>query len=340
MNWFSGRSRQETSNPSSKAARSKRAGMVAGLRKLTRTTQAGSNDLAGRIAAVELVVTAIGKRLDPLQANATQLRRHVARIDSNVNTQNSILRLVADDLLVAFSPRHGEAKRLFGASAQVYSQNYEDAMIGEIFSRIGFGSRRFVEIGVGDGQQNCSRMLLEHCGFSGVWVEMDPEACARIRTLFADFIESGRLVLVESMATAENINDLIPPEYRDVDLVSVDVDQNTSHVWRTMVLRARVACVEYNAAFPPALDIETPYDAESVWGGGHIYGGSLKAIERIGAGKQMSLVGCDLHGVNAFLVANDEDLSKFCAPFTAENHFEPLRLQQVHNRGHRRVEPP
>lgn len=333
MGWFSRGPGRKRSKPSEGKVPSKRRRQLAGFRKLTRATKSGSKDVARPLKAVEASAGRIANRLD---SNA-RLLQNVPRIDTNMIIQNKLLRMIADDLLAAVSPRYSEPKRLFGPHAQVYSQNYEDAMIGEIFTRIGFGSRRFVEIGVEDGHQNCTRMLLEHCGFSGVWVEMDPEACARIRTRFAAYIESGRLVLVEGMATAETINDLIPPEFRDVDLVSVDVDQNTSHVWRAMDLKARVACIEYNAAFPPMLDIETPYEAETVWDGGHIYGGSLKAIERIGAGKQMSLVGCDLHGVNAFLIADSEDLSKFSAPFTAENHFEPLRLQLVSERGHRRV---
>lgn len=280
----------------------------------------------------------IVERLDLLQSCVRPLLRRVTSLEAKTRLQGKLLRLMADDLMVSVSARHADEKRLFGANAQVYSQNYEDAMIGEIFSRIGFGSRRFVEVGVEDGMENCTRLLLEHCGFSGVWIEMDPEACARIRRVFARHIADGRLHLVEGKATAENINDLIPSDFRDVDLLSLDVDQNTTHVWRALDLKARVACIEYNAAFPPTLDIETPYEAETVWDGGHIYGGSLKAIERIGDGKAMRLVGCDLHGVNALLVADSEDLSKFRAPFTAENHFEPLRLEQVHLRGHTRRE--
>ena len=49
-----------------------------------------------------------------------------------------------------------------------------------------------------------------------------------------------------------------------------------------------------------------------------------------------ALVGCDLAGTNAFFVRDDLVGDRFVAPFTAENHYEPVRYPLLHRRGHRR----
>ena len=58
-------------------------------------------------------------------------------------------------------------------------------------------------------------------------------------------------------------------------------------------------------------------------------------MERLGAEKGYRLVGCSLAGVNAFFVREDLVADKFCAPFTAENHYEPPRYDLAGPNGHR-----
>ncbi len=312
---------------------------------LRKTSERASGDLGILNASVERVGAGIDQGaagIATLQARVEELNARVAALEVGSNTardllpfQSNLTRLLLDDLLLS-SPRYADEKRLLRANAQVYSQNYEDAMIADICSRIGATAKRFVEIGTEDGSECCTRFLLELCGFSGVWVEMNPEMCDTIRRKYARYIADGRLILVEKAVTVANVNDIIPAEYRDVDVLSIDIDQNTSHVWRALDIRSRIACIEYNSAFPPSLAVEVDYVADRVWDGSNVSGASLKSIEEIGVAKGMSLVGCDLHGVNAFLVGNGEDLSQFRAPFTAANHFEPMRLELVRRRGHPR----
>jgi len=58
------------------------------------------------------------------------------------------------------SERAGDPKRLLGYGAKVYSQCDEDGIIREVFRRIGTNSKRFVEIGCGDGTENNTLALL------------------------------------------------------------------------------------------------------------------------------------------------------------------------------------
>lgn len=219
--------------------------------------------------------------------------------------------------------------------AQIYSQNYEDGIVAEIYRRIGVRGRNFLEIGVENGLQNNTRFLLEQ-GWRGTWVDSQRNA-AEARSLFAKHVASGALQVIGARLTAENVNEVLDREGvpKKIDFLSVDIDQNTTHVWRKLNRRARVACIEYNASLPASVDIEAEYDSNANWDGSNWYGGSLKTVENIGRNKAMSLVGCDLLGVNAFLVANDEATSgRFRMPFTAENHYETPKYHLTAHIGH------
>ena len=236
--------------------------------------------------------------------------------------------------------RHLDPLRLLRSEGQIYSQTCEDGIIADIFSRIGIQSRTFVEIGIGDGTENTTRFLLEQ-GWSGVWVEGSEEQAASARRIFARFIEAGTLKVVSHLVTTETINPLLDEAGCPAvtDFMSVDIDMNTTHVWRSITRRSRVCCIEYNSSLPASQDIEVEYAADASWDGTNWFGGSLKTVERIGRSRAMSLVGCDPAGVNAFLVAEAEAAGLFREPFTAENHYQPPRLDLTWRNPERRHPP-
>src|SRR5215210_7193208 len=67
------------------------------------------------------------------------------------------------------SPKYADRRKLNHFEFQVFSQNGEDGIIGEIFRRIGTRSRRFIEIGVGNGLENNTAFLLAQ-GWLGGWI--------------------------------------------------------------------------------------------------------------------------------------------------------------------------
>jgi hypothetical protein len=225
-------------------------------------------------------------------------------------------------------------KPLYIHSAKVYSQNGEDGMVAEIFRRIDYKNKFFVEIGIGDGLENNTRLLLE-TGWHGVWIEGDQVAAARAAGTFATHVGQGALAIVSTTVAPDSINAILDEAQvpQEVDFLSVDIDQHTSHVWRSINRRSRVACIEYNASIPAAYAIEVPYDSSQTWDGTNWFGAGLKSIELIGRAKGLALVGCDLAGVNAFLVA-DEAADRFSGPFTAEAKWEPPRYELGGQFGH------
>jgi hypothetical protein len=242
-------------------------------------------------------------------------------------------RLVAADLL--FAQQRRSPKHIVQVPTQVYSQNYEDAIVAEIYFRIGERSKVFVEIGVGTGEECNTRALLER-GWTGIWIEANGAAVRMAKSNMAVFLDSGALKIVEAMVTKDNVQEIISTQTDNVpiDFLSVDVDYNTSHVWRAIESPVRVACIEYNASYPPMVEWEVPYDPSATWDGTNCFGASLKTLERIGQRKRLALVGCDFHGVNAFFVEESECGEKFLGPYTAEQHFQPPRYTLVQHRGH------
>jgi hypothetical protein len=140
------------------------------------------------------------------------------------------------------------------------------------------------------------------------------------------------------MLTAENVDTVLddagaPSHF---DFLSLDIDQNTGHVWKAIQRHCRAACIEYNGSLPPNVAIQANYVPELCWDSHFTnwFGASLKALETIGRGKGMSLVGCESAGVNAFFVDSVEAPGKFHGPFTAEAHYEPPRYGLVTSWGH------
>ena len=269
-------------------------------------------------------------------AQASELLASLQVIRENTALQKELSGTFFEDLLVAEQlHRHGP-KLIFKENSGVFSQGYEDSVIAEIYSRIGAASKIFVEIGVETGKENTTRLLLA-LGWKGAWIEANPQYVVQIRENFAREIDEGRLVVREALASAENIQPLLDllELGGEIDFMSIDIDQNTSHIWRALTTRPRVACIEYNAHFHPSVEFEVPYRLDATWNGSNIFGASLKALERIGRQKAMSLVGCDLLGVNAYFVADELLGDHFATPYTAEKHYQPPRYPMVSTRrGH------
>jgi hypothetical protein len=239
-------------------------------------------------------------------------------------------------LLLQGSERYRDPLRLHRNAGQTNSQNGEDGMIAEIFARIGITDRSFVEIGIGDGLENNSAALLAQ-GWSGLWIDGSREFLAR-----GDELGRWGDALRHEVAfvSRENIAEILLRHRvpREIDLLAVDIDMNTYHVWDALSeWRPRVVVVEYNASILPAIEWVVPYTASSIWDGSARYGASLKSFELLGQRLGYALIGCDMAGVNAFFVREDLAGHRFAAPFDAQNHYEPPRYWLSARAGHRRA---
>lgn len=242
--------------------------------------------------------------------------------------------------LLRDASRYADPRTLAHHELTVYSQGGEDGILSEIFRRIGTTDRRFVEIGIGDALQTNTTYRLA-LGWNGLWLEAEEAYVERARRRLPDAVGEGRLEVRRAFVTPDNAASLlrdagIPEEF---DLLSLDVDRHTWHLWKAIEgFRPRVVVVEYNASIPPSDEWVIPYDEEATWDGTVRFGAGLKSYERLGDEKGYRLVGCNLAGVNAFFVRSDLVDDAFAGPFTAEAHHEPPRYWLKWRIGHP-VEP-
>jgi hypothetical protein len=283
--------------------------------------------------------------LEELAALRATLREQVIKLQAQeqgiknlagiVHWQSELQRSIMRASLAAADGRHADPLSLTRAYAQVYSQNGEDGITAEIFRRIGTRDRYFVEIGTQNGLQCNTRLLLE-AGWRGVWLEGSEKMAQEAQLYFQPFVESGALKILFCMVEPENVeaalDQLEVPE--QFDYLSLDIDQHTHSIWRAMKRRARAVCIEQNAAIPPSMPLEVPFDRTKHWDGTNWFGAGLKALELIGTAKGMHLVGCEMTGANAFFVTADETDGRFRAPFTAETHYQPASYALLAHTGH------
>jgi len=198
---------------------------------------------------------------------------------------------------------------------KVFSQNGEDGVIEAIFNAIGVTNKFFVEFGVDDGNECCTRCLMAK-GFSGVWFD------SRHQT---DLIH-------RALVTPENVISLFEsqkvPEW--FDILSVDIDGNDIYVLRTILekYKPRVIVVEYNSSLGPSDEKITPYKTGVFEGTTH-FGSSISAFFRLGRLFGYSLVHADQLGVNLFFVRDTEAVEQFQNVNNVKAIFRPPRYVVV-----------
>jgi len=236
------------------------------------------------------------------------------------------------------NPKYLNSKRLNRHEYQVFSQNGEDGIIHEIFNRVGYTNKYFIEFGVENGLE-CNSTNLLYKGWSGLWIEGSGQQCEGVKTRFSDLISEGRLQIQNAFINAENIQSLFDKGNAPVepDLLSIDIDYNDYYVWDAITkYKPRVVIIEYNSIFRPDTHFVVKYNPNKMWDRTSHYGASLLALEQLGKQKGYCLVGCVFSGSNAFFVREDLVGEQFEAPFTAENHYEPNRDFLFYKSGHPR----
>jgi hypothetical protein len=216
---------------------------------------------------------------------------------------------------------------------KIFSQSDEDGIIAEIFHRIGTTNRTFVEFGAEIGQKNNTRNLLEK-GWSGLWIEGNPDYAGAIQAYFAERISSGQLKFISDFVSVDNINDLIASAgiAGEIDLLSVDIDGNDYHVYKAInVIQPRVVVLEHNG-YPPPMDWVMPYDPNFRWDGQTgAYGSSLVANARIASEKGYTLVGTGVYSANGFYVRDDLIGNQFPNLGAVDEFWRPLNYDAIVN---------
>lgn len=197
----------------------------------------------------------------------------------------------------------------------VYSQNGEDGILLNLFTRIGARSRRFLEFGCGTGMECNSANLALGFGWSGLLLDANETHVTKARTFFASHLgpQAERVQVRAQFVTPALVDDLVTEAAstgEDLDLLSIDIDSSDYWVWQAVRgARSRVVVVEYNASFGAERSVTVTardgFDPFAYHPSGYYHGASLEALRRLGDLRGYQLVGCDSAGVNAFFVRRD-----------------------------------
>ena len=218
---------------------------------------------------------------------------------------------------------------------KVYSQNDEDGILCEIFRRLNVESGNFCEIGVSNGLE-CNSLLLLLQGWRGKWIEGSGRHIKFINKKFASLIRKNRLVVNHSFVDSKNINYLINcdtfmvlTERDDFHFLSVDIDGMDYYLLEGLDLLPWVICVEYNSKFPSNTDLTPIYNKDNIWRGTDYMGSSLLSLKKLMDIKGYSLVSTNLTGANAFFVRNDKITGEFTCVNDVAALYNPPRYYLI-----------
>jgi hypothetical protein len=164
-----------------------------------------------------------------------------------------------------------------------YSQNGEEGILIEVFTRLGIDKGTCAEFGAHNGKF-CSntRYFLEN-GWVGTLIEASP-------ALSLELIDNTRhlrvKVITNTFVTPENVNRLLPPK---LDLLSIDCDGPDYDIWEAYTGHAKVVVIEINSSYPPDSIVRDE-------------GTSYKPMVELGAEKGYKLIA---HTGNLVFVANE-----------------------------------
>src|SRR5262249_41209691 len=135
----------------------------------------------------------------------------------------------------------------------VTSQIGQDGILQRIFSIIGEGTKFCVEFGAWDGKflSNTWNLIVNR-NWSGVLIEGDPQKFEALETTHpAGRVKTlNRVVGWEGSDALDKILDESDAP-QNPDLVSIDVDGNDWHIWKSLVdHRPRVVLIEFNPTIP------------------------------------------------------------------------------------------
>jgi hypothetical protein len=247
------------------------------------------------------------KLLKPLLTETREQARLVRDLLTETREQTRLVRDQHDFLLSMKWAISAQTHKnpLNRCGAKFFSQSDEDGITLEIVKRLGLKNGTFLELGVGNGLENNTLVLLS-IGWRGAWIGGEELA-------FNHHLNPRRFSYEKAWITLDNIASLTQEglsniNTADVDVLCVDLDGNDLYFTEALlnVLHPALVIVEYNAKFPPPARWSVPYDPNFTWDLTDYQGASLASFCDLLSRFCYALVCCNgATGVNAFFVRNE-----------------------------------
>jgi hypothetical protein len=224
---------------------------------------------------------------------------------------------------------------LNGFGAKYFSQTDEDGIALEIIKRLGIKTGTFAELGVGNGLENNTLILLSS-GWRGFWIGGEDLA-------FNHKLNPKRFAFFKAWVTLENVAGLMKQDLESIaiselDVVSIDLDGNDFYITGELLkagILPKLFILEYNAKFPPPIEWTVKYDATHSWDATDYQGASLASLASLLSEFSYTLICCNAAtGANAFSVKNEYLLHFTDVPKSIDDIFVGCRYQLYQRWGH------
>jgi hypothetical protein len=221
-----------------------------------------------------------------------------------------------------------------------HSQNGEDGIIHYVFSLVGAGPKKAVEISAGDGLEcNSANLIINH-GWDALLFDADEGSIAGGK----EFYRTSRdtfcrpPTMVQAWINAENVDALIAAHgySGEVGLLSVDVDGMDYWIWKAIRgISPRLVVVEFNCTWGPELSVSVPYDPQfklDFSKAPYYCSASLAAFCKLAEEKGYRLIGLQRLGFNAFFLRKDlgQDIFPVVSPTDCFRMSRPLQSWGPH----------
>ena len=153
-----------------------------------------------------------------------------------------------------------------------FSQSGEDGVAEAILAELPDRNNWVVEFGAWDGLHlSNSRHFITSQQFSAVLIEGTSERFADLQALYADRPDVHTLNVFVRTSGADTLDQILAttPLPKDFDYLSIDIDGNDYHVWRSLqAFRPKLVCIEFNPTVPSDVDFVQPDDFSVKHGAG------------------------------------------------------------------------
>ena len=137
----------------------------------------------------------------------------------------------------------------------VFSQYGEDGILEHVLLSIlkDCADKKCVEFGAWDGVlfSNTHNLVINH-GYSGVFIEVDPERYHQLVTTYSGFRDC---ICLNMAVTKSNLDSILSQTSlpKDFDLLSIDIDSFDYFVWKNLSLyRPKIVVIEANTSLGPS----------------------------------------------------------------------------------------
>lgn len=262
--------------------------------------------------------------------------RSLLTLDSRSALASEELKILVGTLLSHAVAAKQDYASLAELEFKVFSQFGDDGIIQYLTAKLALPHRTFVEFGVEDYSESCTRFLLQKDNWSGLVMDGSVECIERLRR--APFFWKHDLEAAAAFVTRDNIRALLHEHagrWGGVDLLHIDLDGNDYWIWQAIDLDPAIVIVEYNSTFGIDRAVTIPYASDFRHSRAHYsrlyWGASLKALHGLAKQKGYAFIGCNSAGNNAYFVRRDA-LNDKLNEVTLEKGFVRAKFRESRDR--------